>query len=75
MGNLALKTSDGGSYSASDDELTQLRAGMRGRACVAGEAGYDEARTLWNAMFDRRPGLILRCAGAGDVMRAVNFAR
>jgi FAD/FMN-containing dehydrogenase len=75
MGNLTLTTSNGGSYSVGDDELAALRAGLRGRACVAGEAGYDEARTIWNAMFDRRPGLILRCAGAGDVMRAVNFAR
>jgi len=75
MGNLTLKTSNGGSCSISEDELAQLRGGMRGRACVAGEAGYDEARTIWNAMFDRRPGLILRCAGAGDVIRAVDFAR
>jgi FAD/FMN-containing dehydrogenase len=75
MGNLALATSNGGSYPVGDDELAALRAGLRGRVCVAGDAGYDEARTIWNAMFDRRPGLILRCAGAGDVMRAVNFAR
>ena len=75
MGNLTLKTGNGGSSTVSEDELAQLRAGLRGRACIAGEAGYDEARTIWNAMFDRRPGLILRCAGAADVMRAVDFAR
>ncbi|MGO7259063.1 FAD-binding oxidoreductase, partial [Rhizobium brockwellii] len=36
---------------------------------------YNEARTIWNAIIDRRPGLIARCAGAADVVRAVRFAR
>jgi FAD binding domain len=40
-----------------------------------GEAGYDRARSLWNAAVDRRPALVVRCAGAADVVRAVDFAR
>jgi FAD/FMN-containing dehydrogenase len=54
--------------------LEKLRAGLRGRACLPGEAGYDEARTIWNAMIDRSPDLVVRCAGAADVIRAVRFA-
>jgi FAD/FMN-containing dehydrogenase len=37
--------------------------------------GYDEARTLWNAMIDKEPAFIVRCTGTADVITAVNFAR
>jgi FAD/FMN-containing dehydrogenase len=45
-----------------------------GNVCLAEEAGYDEARTIWNAMIDRRPGAVVRCRGAADIIRAVRFA-
>ena len=44
------------------------------RSC-AREEGYDEARRIWNGAIDRYPALIARCAGADDVVRAVQFAR
>ena len=56
-------------------DLESLRGEVRGAVCLPGEAGYDEARAIWNAMIDRRPGLVVRCAGAADVMHAVRFAR
>src|SRR6185436_17071614 len=58
-----------------EEKLTELRAGFRGPALRQGDANYDEARTIYNGMFDRRPGVILRCSGAADVIDAVNFAR
>jgi FAD/FMN-containing dehydrogenase len=49
--------------------------GTRGAVLRPGEAGYDEARAVWNGFFDRRPALILQCTGPADVVDAVNFAR
>ena len=55
------------------EELETLRGSLRGQSCLKGDPGYDEARTIWNAMIDRRPALIVRCAGAADVIQAVRF--
>jgi FAD/FMN-containing dehydrogenase len=52
-----------------------LRAGLRGQAILPGQLGYDDARTVWNAMFDRRPAVVVRCLGAADVICSIRFAR
>jgi FAD/FMN-containing dehydrogenase len=49
--------------------------GFRGEQIAPGDAGYDEARTIFNAMIDRHPALIARCADTDDVVRAVRHAR
>jgi len=48
---------------------------VRGPVLAPGDAGYEEARTIWNGLIDRRPALIVQCTGAADVVDAVNFAR
>jgi len=58
-----------------DVHLDDLTRTVRGAVLTPGDAGYDEARALWNARFDRRPDLIVRCANAEDVRTAVSFAR
>jgi FAD/FMN-containing dehydrogenase len=55
--------------------LQTLRAGFRGALIGPDDAGYDTARTVYNAMIDRKPALIARCASVADVITAVNFAR
>lgn len=55
--------------------LAALRTRLRGPLLLAGESGYDDARSLWNAMIDRRPALIARCLGVADVIAGANFAR
>ena len=59
-----------------DEEAFQgFKASLRGELLRSGDNGYDAARKIFNGMFDKRPGLIARCAGTGDVNNAVNFAR
>jgi FAD/FMN-containing dehydrogenase len=55
--------------------VEQLAQSIRGELIRPGDAQYDEARAVWNGMFDRRPALIARCAGVADVIAAVDFAR
>ena len=57
------------------DAVEKLRSVIRGEVLVAGDAGYDGARAVWNGMIDRHPAVIVRCQGAADVMAAVAFAR
>jgi FAD/FMN-containing dehydrogenase len=58
-----------------DAEIQELRARFRGELIAPGDPAYDEARKVYNAMIDRRPGLIARCADVADVIAGVNFAR
>ncbi|MBP7775699.1 MAG: FAD-binding oxidoreductase [Acidobacteria bacterium] len=58
-----------------DDKLVQdLRAALEGALLASGDKGYDEARTIWNGMVDRRPALVARCVSSHDVVKAVGFA-
>ena len=52
-----------------------LKSDLRGALFFPDDNGYDDARTVWNGMIDRRPALIVRCAGVADVINCVNFAR
>ena len=53
----------------------QLAAELQGTVVAQGDAGYDDARALFNAMIDKHPALIVRAAGVDDVVRAVRFGR
>jgi hypothetical protein len=57
------------------DQLQKFRASLRGNSFCPGEAGYDAARVVPNAMIDRKPAVIARCASTVDVIGCVRFAR
>jgi FAD/FMN-containing dehydrogenase len=56
-------------------DIAGLRRGFTGQILLPDEDGYDRARRVWNAMVNRRPAVIARCAGAPDVAAAVRFGR
>lgn len=59
----------------SKENLKNFRETLRGQSFCPDDLGYDAARTIPNAMIDRRPTVIARCAGAADVVQCVRFAR
>jgi FAD/FMN-containing dehydrogenase len=60
---------------ATELQVQEFRKSLRGPSFCQGDPGYDMARTLPNAMIDRRPAIIARCTGAADVIACVRFAR
>ncbi len=55
--------------------VADFRSTLRGMLLAPGDDGYNASRSIWNAMIDNRPALIVRCLGVSDVMSAVRFAR
>jgi len=53
----------------------KFQSKIKGQVLVPGDPGYDEVRRVWNAMIDRRPAVIVRCAEAADVAPAIALAR
>lgn len=64
-----------GTVRVGDAKVESLRSRLRGTLLQSDDYGYDAARTVWNAMIDRRPALIARCIGSSDVIAALEFAR
>jgi FAD/FMN-containing dehydrogenase len=75
MSSLPLKTLTNEDVSLPLEAVESFAAGLRGDLLQPATEGYEEARSIWNAMIDRRPGLIVRCAGTADVVRAIGFAK
>jgi FAD/FMN-containing dehydrogenase len=65
----------GGTTAIPGEMLDGLKSRIRGTILTERDDGYTAARSVWNAMIDRRPAIIVRCAGAADVKEAVRFAR
>src|SRR6476619_6800309 len=72
---LTARTPDAGSITIDDRLLDSFRPRLRGSLLTPQDPGYAESRTVWNAMIDRRPALVVRCLGVADVIASVTFAR
>ena len=75
MTSIDVVTTTGRDGTLDETVIEEFSAGLRGGLLRPGDDGYDDARAIFNAMIDNRPALIARCAGAADVIHAVNFAR
>jgi FAD/FMN-containing dehydrogenase len=72
---MKIKTLGGREIDLKPEMIDDLKMRLRGPVLLPGEAGYEESRTVWNAMIDRKPALVARCLGVGDVITSVQFAR
>jgi len=74
MSAIMVRKLDGGTVSIDASALESLKSSLRGSLIEPNDDGYDKSRTIWNAMIDRRPALVVRCSGVSDIQRAVLFA-
>ncbi len=72
---IKLKQLDGGTMDLPSEALQSFKTAFKGGVLSAEDPDYEETRKVWNAMIDRRPGLVARCTGTADVVQAVRFAR
>ena len=75
MADLRIVTLTGADAALGEAAVERFGSRLRGELFCPGDAEYEEARLLWNGLIDKRPALIARCAGVGDVIDSVNFAR
>src|SRR6266436_5111287 len=64
MTEIRLASLHGGAIVLGTDTVASFCQTLRGNVCLPQDAGYDEARTIWNAMINRHPGAVVRCRGA-----------
>ena len=73
MATLGLKNRSG--TPVSDEIIDAFSGAVAGKVIGPADPEYDNARRIWNASIDKHPGLIVRCAGAADVVQTVKFGR
>jgi FAD/FMN-containing dehydrogenase len=75
MVDLRIVTLTGANAALGETVVERFGTGLRGELLRPDGTAYDEARKVWNGLIDKHPALIVRCAGVGDVVDSVNFAR
>lgn len=75
MNPVNILTIDNQKKNLSAETVAGFGASLRGELLTPDAPHYDEARSIWNAMIDKKPALIVRSSGTADVMRTIRFAR
>ncbi|MEP5764370.1 MAG: FAD-binding oxidoreductase [Halieaceae bacterium] len=75
LSGVSAATLSGSEVALSKAAVQGLASSLTGTVLQAQSPSYDSARSLWNAMIDKRPAIIAQCASTADVASAVNFAR
>ena len=75
MGEIQIRSRKNGEVSLSEAGVSAFRSSLKGRLLLRGDEGYDAARTIWNAMIDRYPAMVVQPENTQDIVSAVNFAR
>lgn len=72
---MRVTTTHGREIDLKQNTFDGLKMRLRGKLFFPGDVGYEESRTVWNAMIDRKPAVVVRCLGSADVIACVQFAR
>jgi len=75
MVDQTIVTTHGTPVTLSATKVERFASGLADGLLRQSDRDYDQARRVWNAMVDKRPALIARCAGTADVVASVRFAR
>jgi FAD/FMN-containing dehydrogenase len=75
MSGIRVATLSNGGTVLAEEAVENLKNLIKGDVLLQSHDQYDQARKIWNGMIDKRPALIVRCSGPGDVIDAVKFAR
>src|SRR6516165_9807458 len=75
LGTASENRNENGMINISKEITENLKSHIKGQIVLPSDASYNEVREIWNAMIERRPALIVRCAEANDVPHAISFAR
>jgi FAD/FMN-containing dehydrogenase len=74
MPDVQITTRSGAAKAVPEPDIASLSTALQGQLLLPGSAEYASARVIWNAMIDRKPAIIARCATPDDVAAAVRFA-
>ena len=72
---MKVKTLDGPDFDLTQDLIGGLKMSLMGSLLVPGEPGYVNSSTVWNAMIDKKPAIVVLCLGVADVIASVKLAR